>query len=223
MIGIYEIINLINNKSYIGSSSDISRRFLSHQSKLKNLIHPNTHLQNAWNKYGENAFEFRILEACKKDELLEKEQEWLDFYRFNNLWDLLYNIRIIVSSNLGISFSEESRKRISKAQKGKIISDSTREKMSKAAIGRKKPQGFQDGIKNHRYGTKLSPEKKEKFLLAGIANKVKTFKFTNPSGQIIEITNLSKFCREYNLSSGHMCHVYHGKRNHHKGWRRINA
>ena len=60
--GIYKITNLKNNKGYIGQSSDIKKRWRNHKFELKNNIHNNPYLQNAFNKYGEEAFEFRIIE-----------------------------------------------------------------------------------------------------------------------------------------------------------------
>lgn len=46
------------------------------------------------------------------------------------------------------------------------------------------------------------------------------WRFTSPSGDIVTIYNLSKFCRENNLSSTAMGMVSHGKRESHKGWTR---
>lgn len=80
MIGIYTIINLINNKRYIGQSIDIENRFIRHKSELNNNRHVNRHLQASWNKYGMNNFKFQIIEECTKEELNTKEQYWIKFY-----------------------------------------------------------------------------------------------------------------------------------------------
>lgn len=42
--------------------------------------------------------------------------------------------------------------------------------------------------------------------------------FTDPTGVVVEIYNLSKFCRENKLNRGNMLRVLNGERNHHKGW-----
>ncbi len=47
----------------------------------------------------------------------------------------------------------------------------------------------------------------------------KSFTFKNPEGEVIEIYNLRKFCRENKLNNGAMCQVHLGKLNQHKGWR----
>jgi hypothetical protein len=39
--------------------------------------HPNKHLQNAWNKFGKDAFNFEIIEECKEDDLLDRESLWM--------------------------------------------------------------------------------------------------------------------------------------------------
>jgi group I intron endonuclease len=77
-IGIYKITNLINKKFYIGSSSNISRRWVNHKCNLNRKDHHNKHLQRAWDKYGKGSFSFEILEICNKDNLLEREQWYLD-------------------------------------------------------------------------------------------------------------------------------------------------
>lgn len=76
--GIYQIRNIINNDSYIGSAKDINRRWQRHKSALKHDHHENTHLQRAWNKYGDKNFMFEILEECLYENLLNREQKYLD-------------------------------------------------------------------------------------------------------------------------------------------------
>lgn len=51
-----------------------------------------------------------------------------------------------------------------------------------------------------------------------IAAKAKSYRFRSPSGDIVEIYNMCEFCRENDLSQGHMASVNTGNRNHHKGW-----
>ena len=80
MNGIYAIRNIINKKVYIGQSNDIEKRFSNHKYELRNNIHFNQHLQKAWNKYGETAFEFFILEECSLDKLDEKEIYYILLY-----------------------------------------------------------------------------------------------------------------------------------------------
>ena len=81
--GIYVIHNLINGKKYIGQSVDVYQRLSKHKSNLRNNYQsPNAHLQNAWNKYGERAFDFGILKACKPRYLDRFEKLYI------RAWDL---------------------------------------------------------------------------------------------------------------------------------------
>lgn len=98
MIGIYKIYNNFNSKIYIGSSNNIKKRILSHFRDLKVNNHRNGYLQNAYNKYGKDYFKYEILEILPnyttKEELLKIEQEYIDKYDF----DLLYNLNPITNS-----------------------------------------------------------------------------------------------------------------------------
>lgn len=76
--GVYKILNKENGKFYIGSSFDISRRWIFHTCLLRRGIHYTPKLQEDWNNFGENSFEIYILEECLLEECKDKEQEWLN-------------------------------------------------------------------------------------------------------------------------------------------------
>lgn len=80
MIGIYKITNKINGKTYIGQSVNIKQRWAEHKANLRNNKHENPYLQNAWNKYGENNFTFKVIEECEQSELDDKEIYWISEY-----------------------------------------------------------------------------------------------------------------------------------------------
>ena len=87
--GIYAITNKINGYKYVGKSKNITNRLGQHKSLLRNNHHTYrtgelSLLQKAWNKYGEDAFEFKILEFCDVDKLNEREQYWIDYYKCNH-------------------------------------------------------------------------------------------------------------------------------------------
>jgi group I intron endonuclease len=85
-IGIYKIINLINNKVYVGSTQkSFISRYKSHYEKLRINKHIGyLHLQNAVNKYGIENFKFEILEECEKEQCIEKETFWIKYYNSTN-------------------------------------------------------------------------------------------------------------------------------------------
>lgn len=79
--GIYKITNKVNNKSYIGSSNNIKRRWKQHINLLNKGEHHSIKLQRAWNKYGQDNFKFEILEECDVEKLLYLEQFYIDKYK----------------------------------------------------------------------------------------------------------------------------------------------
>jgi group I intron endonuclease len=56
----------------------MGRRVYVHVRSLINDRHENKHLQAAWNKYGQEAFQYEILESCTVDNVKAREQAWLD-------------------------------------------------------------------------------------------------------------------------------------------------
>lgn len=87
--GIYYIKNNINNKYYIGQSLNIKQRKQKHFSSLRHNNHHNSYLQNAFNKYGEDAFEFKLIKACKPRYLNRFEKLYIKTYdSYNNGYNL---------------------------------------------------------------------------------------------------------------------------------------
>jgi group I intron endonuclease len=75
---IYKIINTHNEKFYVGSTTSPKVRFRTHRGKLRNNNHHCHHLQAAWNKYGESAFVFHVIETIPDGQSLqEAEDRWL--------------------------------------------------------------------------------------------------------------------------------------------------
>jgi len=94
MTGIYYITNKINNKRYIGSSIDVQKRLSTHFSRLRNNNHPNKYLQSAVIKYGLDNFEGRLIEECEVEDLLTVEQDHINNY----FPDQLYNLTFITGA-----------------------------------------------------------------------------------------------------------------------------
>lgn len=88
--GIYKIYCKINDRTYIGSSNNIERRFKEHVSNLRNNRHTNKYLQNSWNKYGEDNFSFSIITVCYEQERFKLEQFYIDITK--NLFNQVLQI-----------------------------------------------------------------------------------------------------------------------------------
>lgn len=179
--GIYKIINVVNNKFYVGSAVDFTARKRRHWWALRSQRHANKHLQAAWNKYGEESFKFLIVEELPEGaDLVSAEDAWLKehvgkeycynlgteavaftrgwYGEKNSMWGKTFvhtpeaKARIAAASKARIQSDEEKSKR-RQTMKGHHVSTSTRAKISATLSG----QGnFWFGKKRPDHGSKVS-------------------------------------------------------------------
>jgi group I intron endonuclease len=119
--GIYSIVNILNNKIYIGSSINIKKRWASHKRKLRSNSHPNKKLQSAWNKYSEESFIFNIIEHSNIEILLIREQYYLDTLLYASSDDMKfkelgYNLVNRSGSTIGLNHTQETKDKMSKSK-----------------------------------------------------------------------------------------------------------
>lgn len=151
--GIYQILHVASGKLYVGSAINIGYRWDQHLRALKRNGHHNRKLQNAWNKYGADAFVFAVVEFVDNaDDLLSREQYWIDQkeavakgYNLAPKAGSLLNFKHteetkekMSSAHIGLPRSEEHRKNLSIANTGKKMSDEARQKMREAKLGKKR-------------------------------------------------------------------------------------
>lgn len=114
--GIYKITCTVNQYFYIGSCKRFKQRLRGHQTSLRKGTHHSKKMQNVFNKHGEDAFVFEVLEVMVGSTELDrqlKEQIYLD-----KLWSPeIMNIR----------------RKSDKVAYRKPISDDTKTKMSLSA------------------------------------------------------------------------------------------
>ena len=176
---IYCITNLVNNKKYVGSATRDKERWRGHRSLLRRGLHFSSHLQSAWNKYGADNFEFSILqnveyENLTNEQLTEKliklESEWI--IKLNTTDRTLgYNTREDCSTNLGIKWSEESKKRFSEKKKGIPVPH-----LREAAIRNWQDPNFRERhIKLIQEKNKLRTKEEKELIAKKRSNALKTF------------------------------------------------
>lgn len=144
--GVYAIINKTNGSIYVGSSINIHRRKLRHFRYLQTGGHENKHLQNAYNLYGKEAFDFVILKTTEPDSRLLEEQTFLDKYFGEGCYNICPTAgspgaagrikteahRQKISNSLRQYYDNNPshKKYLSSLRTGKTLSASTRQKMS---------------------------------------------------------------------------------------------
>lgn len=88
--GVYKITNQINDMCYIGQSTDIARRWKDHaKCGLGIDTKAGNKLYQAMHEYGLHNFSFELLEECSREELDEKEKNFIEIYDSKNFG---YNI-----------------------------------------------------------------------------------------------------------------------------------
>lgn len=114
---------------------------------MRTQIHPNIHLQRAFNKYGEDSFKHEILELCEPKDCVDREQYWMDLLKPQ------YNLCPQARNSFGIKRSAETCRKIGLSKMGnqnllgKVWSQESRNKLTKSlkeaySSGRVKPHGL---------------------------------------------------------------------------------
>lgn len=75
--GIYQIRNLADGRAYVGLASNVRRRAWAHRYSLRRGKHHSAALQADWDRLGESAFSFDVLELAERDMLRQRERHWI--------------------------------------------------------------------------------------------------------------------------------------------------
>lgn len=168
--GIYAIQNRNNGKVYIGSAIDFRKRKNVHFCLLRKGKHHSSHLQKAWDKYGESAFEFRPLFICAPKDLEIYEQRTVDGFKASDRRHG-YNGRPVAASQLGMKHSEATKEKIRKKRALRVYTVEHRAALSRSHKGIKVPPGFGEAVSLRKRGTKHTPEAKAKMSVWQIGKK----------------------------------------------------
>ncbi len=214
LAGIYAFYNTINHKYYIGSAYKFGNRRNHHLTDLRYQRHDNEHLQRAFDKYGEKAFIFIILEYCDINIILIREQFYLDKYDVCNP-EKGYNFAKIAGSGAGCNINKF--KVIS--PKGLVIEG---ENVLKFCDDNNINYGgfIQMMNKNLRtaYGWRIATNEMKHgdiidltpFIRADKEKRKSLYKFYF-NNELTETTNLKEFCKINKLPLTTMKYLYHGQ------------
>lgn len=158
---VYTITNKINGNQYIGSTTNYGKRVSRHITDLKKNSHHSIILQNAWNKHGKENFVFEIIEYVgSREELIPREQFFLDTHLPK------YNIAIKAGNPTKGFCTEETRRKLSEAGKGRKYTEESIQKMRDSQKGRKVSEECRQKLREANLGKKHSEETKRKMSLS---------------------------------------------------------
>lgn len=176
-VSIYRFINTVNNKSYIGSTNNISHRVATHKCACNSPKYIDQKFYRAVRKYGWDNFKLEILEdsVCPIVDIRNmRENYWI--LHFKTLDDEFgYNLKLADCKNV----SKETCAKIGKANLGRKASDETKQKQREAKLGkpssRKNYKASEETLHKQRLshlGHKDSEETKRKKSAAHIGRIV---------------------------------------------------
>ncbi len=188
--GVYEIRNTLNNKVYVGSSINVSKRLNAHKNHLKRGTHASAHLQASWDKSGAEAFQFKQLIVCAPKDLMFYEQRVMDGFKANQR-EFGYNTRLVVESCAGLRLSPEHKAKIAASvprgknhqyygvglcakayqaaadlKRGKPMPVEQRAKIAATSKGKKKHPGFGAILSASRKGVQYSEQARKNMSIA---------------------------------------------------------
>ena len=169
--GVYCLLNTVNGKRYVGSASvSLKVRIKSHRNCLRSGRHGNCYLQRAWNKYGEEAFEFSVLEYCAAESCISREQYWMDEYRSADQ-RYGYNIEPVAGSSLGVKRSEETKELYREVSRNRWKDEEYRSRMQEAHLGYTVSEETKKKISSAHLGRRFSDQHRANMSKAKIGNK----------------------------------------------------
>ena len=190
--GIYMILNIHNNKCYVGSTKNFYKRKLEHFRLLILNKHHSNYLQRSYNKYGRDKFIFIVLEECEENYLLEREIFWIDLKK---------SLQPKYGYNLAIPKRSENLK----------LREDT---LLKLKLNAYKQHKLEDRIplKDYLAGTRTKHLRVKK----GISNKEKIFVFNKLTGnKEYEFESISKTASYFKTSQKRISEVCNGRK---KSW-----
>ena len=201
---IYRIINKVTQQSYIGQTTqDLHERWRQHKKSQSNC----RYLKSAFNKYGIDNFEFKLVCISFDDNLNDLEFYYIN--KYNSVVPNGYNLKL--GGNNGGKHNEETKKKISETLK-KTLSITKRE----SKIGRPHTEETKTKLKNINKGKKHKIETIEKLKL--INTKYKVIQLDIHENIINVFLNTVEAAKAMGTTKNNICMACNGKRKSSKGF-----
>lgn len=172
---IYKISTTVNHRIYIGSTVNFGKRKSLHLHYLRNNKHHSKILQCHYNKHGEHVLIFDIIEYCSQDQLINREQFYIDSLNPS------FNISPTAGNTTGYRHTDETKKIFSAIHKGKIISNKQRISASKKLSGVLKTKTHCKNISRGLIGLKRSESHSRNISIALTGRKLSDIEIENRS------------------------------------------
>lgn len=144
---VYAII-CTDGRAYVGGTTGLNARWRQHRSELRRGVHPNAALQSQWDRLGEAAFTFSVLEGDPPGDLAAAEQRHMDRLRAEGG---LFNHAPLAGTQRGIVHTDQTRAKVSAANRARFASAAARERAALAQIAR-----FKDPEQRRLLGAAIS-------------------------------------------------------------------
>ncbi len=168
---IYMITSITHpDRFYIGSTVDFWNRRRQHIQMLKKRDHHSPILQNHANKYGVNDFIYDIVESFifkSKDHLIRREQHYIDTLKPR------LNAKLKANSSLGMKRSEETKRKVGEASRGREMPEHVKKMLIKINTGSHITEEHKAAISKAQSIPKPWMSEKNKGNTYGKANKGK--------------------------------------------------
>lgn len=146
--GVYLLRCDYDDRVYVGSSSDIHKRWSSHLGFLRKRKHANANLQELADQYGADCLSYDVIEMCPVEHLRSREQHHLDLWM--KMPGGVFNISEFTDCSMrgrsgdlnpffGKSHSTATRRALSEKATGRVIAEDVRKKMSESHKGLTRP------------------------------------------------------------------------------------
>lgn len=213
--GIYRIRCRKTGQVYVGSSLDIEMRWEVHRRQLRSQKHGNSHLQRAWLRYGQRAFEFSVLELVGWKRLLRREQSWIERLRATDRKRGFNVHRHTTSGGRGhglrwVGFRNPRGKSVTIVN---LLDFCRRNQLSCTAMAQL-AKG-KSKLKSHKGWTHTNSIRVREYIKVHVG-------YIDPRGNpFAPIRNLAAFCRERGLDDTHMVAVAMGRIASYRGWTHV--
>lgn len=206
---VYVITNILNGKQYVGQThGTLEQRFNRHGWSSAHKCMP---VVKAIKKYGKESFTIDKLCECESQEDLDRmEVYWVE--KLKTFVPNGYNLKAGQGRGL---LSEEVKKKISNANKGRVFSEEHIINLSKSHKNWIPSEETRQKWRDAFSGKKQRPEDVRK----RVESLKREYVLLSPNAELFTTNNMKSFCKEHRLSPTKMSEVVNGKRQQHKGWK----